>query len=141
MYKEVNGAYPIVDREMYDYYRQHRRGVAKGLNQFMLWEKAIGGLMTVMKNTLVEKEEGIYIKGFGYFYYAPSAYRRKRISILKRIMKQSFRVRCILEDERLKDKFIFNTGALQFMPEEGKEYKENLEYIKYKENLNKEWKK
>lgn len=140
MYREVKGQYPMVDREMYDYYRKNRRTVSKGLNQFMLWEKAIKGVMKLMKKHLIKNEEGIYIEGFGYFYFAPTLERRKRVSLLKYKMRTGRRVRCILEDNRLKDKYIFNTGNITIHPDTSVEYKENYDYIKYIENINIGWK-
>ena len=58
---------PLICREFYDYYRTHRRKVAKGIDQYMLFEKAVSGLLRLLRRLAVDTEGGIYIKGLGYF--------------------------------------------------------------------------
>ena len=40
----------------------------KGINQFMLYEKAVKGLLLVLKQMILESEGGVYIEGLGYFF-------------------------------------------------------------------------
>lgn len=57
----------LTSRDCYDFYRANRRSCPKGINQFLLFEKAVEGLFMVMQDMLVQSESGVYITGLGYF--------------------------------------------------------------------------
>ena len=57
----------LVTREFYELYKRRRRHVAKEIDQYKLFEKAVGGFLELLANSIVEEEGGVYIKGLGYF--------------------------------------------------------------------------
>ena len=59
----------LVDREFYDFYRKNRRKVAKGINQYNLFEKVADGLLRELKKLTILSEGGVHLKYFGYFCY------------------------------------------------------------------------
>lgn len=66
----------LICREFYDYYRQHRKKVAKGIDQYKLFEKAVAGLTTAIRNVAEQTEGGIHIKGFAYFCHVKETNKR-----------------------------------------------------------------
>jgi len=80
----------IVNRDAYDYYRKNRKKVAKGIDQYNYFVKAINGIFETAKKMLIESKGGIYIEGFGYFcnILMPYKIKRKRKvqnSLIKRV--------------------------------------------------------
>jgi hypothetical protein len=67
----------LMSRDFYNYYRENRAYVAKGINQQMLFDKAVGGLLQTLGEIMRESEGGIHIKDFGYFCHVKSANKRK----------------------------------------------------------------
>lgn len=57
----------LTDREVYDFYRENRARVAKGINDFNLFKKAVSGLFNLVRNIMKDSKGGIYIDGLGYF--------------------------------------------------------------------------
>ncbi len=57
----------LFDREVYDFYRQHRHKTAEGINEYRLYKKAVSGLIMEMIEMMYESEAGVYISGLGYF--------------------------------------------------------------------------
>ena len=57
----------LQSRECYDFYRENRKKVADGLNDFNLFKKAVSGLMKIIRYGQEETEGGTYIEGWGYF--------------------------------------------------------------------------
>lgn len=56
----------ISSREAYDFYRKNRKAVAKGIDQYNYFRKAVEGLMFVLKEMFLENEQGVCIRDFGY---------------------------------------------------------------------------
>ena len=98
----------LVDREMYDYYRANRRKVAKGIDQYKLWVKAVHGLMIVLKELVAENENGVYLEGFGYLHIDSSKKMTKRISLLRKKTVDIKKVNFIFDSEKLNKKFTFS---------------------------------
>ena len=71
--KEVD----LTDRVVYDFYRQNRREVAKGINQYNYFSKAVEGLLFVLQGMIAESEGGVYIEGLGYFACVKNKSKRK----------------------------------------------------------------
>ena len=67
----------LMCREFYDYYRTNRSYVAKGINQQMLFDKAVKGLLSMLGEIMRETEGGIHIKDFGYFCHVKSPNKNK----------------------------------------------------------------
>jgi hypothetical protein len=59
----------LLEREVYDFYRENRRRTAPGINDFNLFKKAVSGFFQLMKRYMEESEGGVYIEDFGYFCY------------------------------------------------------------------------
>lgn len=127
----------IIDRDMYDFYRQKRKKVAKEIDQYKLWVKAVHGILRTLKELAVENENGVYLEGFGYLYVEKYSEYKKRISILKKEKKDRYKVRFELEDEKLNEKYSFTPDNIKYWINSDKEYKPNLEAIKYILNVKK----
>jgi hypothetical protein len=56
----------LVCRDFYNYYRTNRRKVAKEIDQFKYFEKAVNGILTILRKAVLEEDEGVHIKSFGY---------------------------------------------------------------------------
>jgi len=57
----------ISSRESYEFYRQNRKRIAIGINQYNLFKKAVEGLFSLVANKLAKTEHGICIRDLGYF--------------------------------------------------------------------------
>jgi|SRR6187402_1953186 len=67
----------LVDREFYDFYREHRTHQALAIDQYNYFEKAVGGILKSLKKVTVETNGGVHIKGLGYFCHIKTKNRRK----------------------------------------------------------------
>jgi len=67
----------LVNREFYDFYRENRKKCAKGINQYMLFDKAVKGLLMEFKKMITTTDTGVHIKDIGYFCNV-KANRKKR---------------------------------------------------------------
>lgn len=70
----------LVDREFYDFYREHRTHQALAIDQYNYFEKAIGGMLKSLKKLVVETNGGVDIKGLGYFCHVRSKVKRRYTS-------------------------------------------------------------
>lgn len=129
--REILNAKQLIDRDMYDYYRDNRKKVAKGIDQYKLWVKAMNGFLETMKRMLIQNENGIYLEGFGYFYIEKKYQRKKRISLLRKEIKSIHRVCFKFEDESLNERFVFSTKKSTYVLDNTKNYEPKLEEIKY----------
>lgn len=76
----------LLDREVYDFYRENRYRAANGINDYNLYKKAVGGLFELLRKMVMESEGGVYIENLGYFCYIISNKKsRKRITEIKNI--------------------------------------------------------
>jgi len=57
----------LISRDFYDYYRENRTEVAKEIDQYKYFAKAISGLLRLIKKESHDREFGVYIEKFGYF--------------------------------------------------------------------------
>lgn len=91
-FKQIN----ITSREAYEYYRQNRKEVAKAVNQYNYYVKAINGICALLREIIIEEEEGIFISGIGYFgnvYYKDRLIRREnkfKKKYYKKVHKPNF---------------------------------------------------
>jgi len=126
---------------MYDYYRANRKKVAKEIDQYKLWVKAINGMLIELKQMVIECENGVYIEGFGYVRAEFSHKCKKRISILKKEDKDRHVVKFTSDNERIKDKFRFTRGGIAYILDNTLNYENKIDTILYKINLKKtRWK-
>lgn len=126
---------------MYEHYRKNRKKVAKGINQYKLWIKALAGLIIVAKELMTENENGLYIEGFGYFYFRKKNESRRRVSLLKKKIVDIFEIRFIFEKENLNERYRFRAGKTVYYPKRNKEYQSKYEAIKLKLQLEKQYRK
>lgn len=133
--KVISESKEIIGREMYDFYRQKRRKVAKEIDQYKLWVKAVHGILRTLKEMVVENENGVYLEGFGYFYIEPYLKYRHRVSILKKEIKNRHKIKFELDDDKLNQKYLFTTDRINYLIDDKKEYVPNLEAIKYLINV------
>ena len=99
----------LICREFYDFYRKHRRKVAKGIDQYKLFEKAIAGLTTAIRNTAEQTEGGVDIKGFAYFCHIKDENKRvnpTEKSFFKRRIKKYYYHYWFFPEEWLKGWYI-----------------------------------
>ena len=80
----------INSREAYDLYRTRRRSVAKEIDQYKLFVKAVNGMISYLFTLVKEAESGVYIKGIGYFFHNKSKnkVRGKNEPLMKRIKRR-----------------------------------------------------
>ena len=80
----------VINRDSYNLYKQKRRKVAKEIDQYKLFEKAISGILSCLMQMIRESENGVYIKGLGYFFHNKSdkKVKGKKETFFKRIKKR-----------------------------------------------------
>lgn len=93
----------LIDREFYDFYRQHRSHCAPAIDQYNYFERAVGGMLKSLKRLTVSTNGGVDIKGLGYFCHIKSKTKRKKP----------------LEKNPLKKHIKHNRYYFWFYPEEG----------------------
>jgi|TARA_R110000782_G_scaffold13491_1_gene39796 hypothetical protein len=141
MSREISNAEDLIDRDMYEFYKENRRTTAKGFNQYKFWRKGIKGLISIIKKGIIENENGVYLEDFGYFYMATYTEYMKRVSVLKKELKKEYTPSFIFEDIKLQNLLKYTSASIQINPKKGKEYYENLDTIRYKEqNKKSKWK-
>lgn len=136
--KTIKYAKEFIDREMYDYYRQNRRKVAKGIDQYMLWRKAIAGMIIVINDLIEDNENGLYIEGFGYFCAKKRALRKKRISIVKKIEETTYYLSLEFENNDLNRRYKFRRHGNIFFKKI--DYQPKFEAVKYEVDIKKKFK-
>lgn len=79
----------LISREAYYFYRQNRKKVAVGINDYNLYKKAISGLFNMIGDILTESEGGVYLEGLGYLCMVayPKEYKSsgKKVSLFQRV--------------------------------------------------------
>lgn len=90
--KHIRNTTFITTREAYDFYREHRHKVAKSIDQYNYFVKAVEGLFTVIHNMLVDSQGGVYMPGFGYFAYVrfPKKMKVRTKSLIKHRKEKYF---------------------------------------------------
>lgn len=136
MAKEHIMAKELINREIYDYYRAHRTKVAKGIDQYKLWVKAVNGLMMTLKELVITNENGVYIEGFGYIRAEKTGHSKKRVSILRKKDRPFHTIKFTPFDLRM-ERYNFTTGRIHYDLNSDLEYKEKLEAIKHTIDLKK----
>jgi hypothetical protein len=121
----------LTSREAYDFYREKRKKVAPGINEYNLYKKAIEGLFTVVKDMMVESEGGVYLEGLGYLCMIayPKEWKRGNIkskSLFQKLKKQQYYFPYFIPDVELKG------WTMSDAFEEKLERKANAQDIKYK---------
>lgn len=140
--KELSTSKELINRDMYDYYRANRKKVAKEIDQYKLWVKAMNGLLIVLKRMVCENENGVYIQGFGYIRAEKNSKFKKRISILKKEERNRYRILFTADNKAVQKRFKFTVGRCSYVLDNTKNYENKIDTILYKVNLTKtKWKK
>lgn len=120
----------LTSREAYEFYREKRKKVAPGINDYNLYKKSIEGLFTVIKDMMVESEGGVYLDGLGYLCMIayPKEYKSsgKKTSLFQRVKKYQYYFPYLITDFELKD------WTMSDSFEDKLERKANAQEIKYK---------
>ncbi len=119
----------LTSREAYDFYRQKRKNIAPGIDEYNLYKKAVSGMFNVIKDMMVESEGGVYIEGLGYFCNIayPNEWKTgKGKSLFQKIKKYQYYFPYFIPDVELKG------WTLSDAFEEKLERKLNSQEIKYK---------
>lgn len=96
----------LLDREAYEFYRQNRRRVSPGINEYNLYKKTVRGLFAELARMISSAQGGVYITDLGYFCYIalPKKKRRGRgSSILQRFEKKAVFTPYFFPDENFKE--------------------------------------
>ena len=95
----------LVDRDAYEFYKQNRRRVSPGINEYNLYKKTVRGLFAELARMLSSAQGGIYIAGLGYFCYVVSPTKRKKRkgSLMQRLKKKYVYTPYFFPDEDFKD--------------------------------------
>ncbi len=99
----------LVDREFYDFYREHRTHQALAIDQYNYFEKAVGGILKSLKKVTVETNGGVHIKGLGYFCHIKTKNKRKdpkEKNPLKKNIKKHNHYFWFYPDEDLRDWYL-----------------------------------
>lgn len=123
---------------MYEFYRKNRRKVAKGIDQYMLWKKAISGLLIAIKELVEERENGVYIKDFGYLCLEKAGTRRKKISPIKKQILQKYILSFMFDNPKLKKRYKYRSGKVDIVAQ--REHIPKYEAIIYNEQTKKQFK-
>lgn len=62
----------LISREFYEFYKTKRKNVAREIDQYKLFVKAVSGILITMREMMDESEGGLYIEGLGYFCHTKS---------------------------------------------------------------------
>lgn len=135
MSKELKQNFPnaqsLTSREAYEFYREKRKKVANGINDYNLYKKAVEGLFTVIKDMMVESQGGVYLEGFGYLCMIayPKEYKEtntKGKSLFQKLKKYQYYFPYFYPDVELKG------WTMSDAFEDKLERKMNAQDIKYK---------
>jgi hypothetical protein len=128
----------LVTRELYDHYRKTRRKVAKEIDQYKLFEKAVKGLLSQIHRMVEEAPGGLYLKDFGYIYVTTKTIRKKEKN---GILKKSVTIKKIntelFSKNAVKWNYIYYSAIRRKNNDPSIEYKymrEDIEYVKAIEN-------
>ena len=97
----------LINREFYEFYKTNRKSVAKEIDQYNYFVKAIGGILQLIKKEAYEREFGVYIENFGHFCFIRGK-NPKRNPLEKSPLKKSKKIFIwqhwfIPENDKLKD--------------------------------------
>lgn len=127
--KTLRQEYDIKSREVYDFYRKHRKKPCKGIDQYNYFKKSIDEIFAIIARMMVESEGGVYISGLGYFCFVkyPKKCKDRKNKNKYIILKKERYFPYFFPDKRLKswtmsEAFNFRIYYLK-SKSESKEYK------------------
>lgn len=102
----------LINRDFYEFYRNHRKKVAKEIDQYNYFVKAVGGILLMVREQAYKREFGVYIENFGHFCFIRGK-KAKKNPFEKNPLKKSkksfiWQHWFIPESEELKD-WYYNT--------------------------------
>lgn len=93
----------LIDREVYDYYRENRRRQSKTIDQYNYFVKAVEGLFRVISEMIAQSEGGVYIEGLGYFCCIKKVVKNRSESLTLRGRKKISYVPFFFPDKAFED--------------------------------------
>jgi len=132
-HKRIIKAEKLICREFYEYYREHRTKVCKGINDYNLFKKAVSGLLSVIRRKASEVEGGVHIKKLGYFRYVQSKNERKKRKKTKSFFEKTVKYKnyffYISLDEKF-DGWQYSPKLMCDMHKKNIEYKNHIKAIR-----------
>ncbi len=128
----------VTNRDSYDLYRKKRRKVAKEIDQYKLYVKAVNGLLSCLLEMVKEAESGVYIKGLGYFFHNKSDKLKKGIhgSFFTRMKKRYTYSMDFYPDNELSDWYITFTSDVNYKKKEYTVYFDTVDSISELDTVN-----
>ena len=114
-HRRLGDVYELLDREFYDFYREHRKYKSKGIDQYNYFVKCVNGIFETIYSTLKETDGGVYIYNFGYFHFIKSRKKRrkkKETNILKKYKKEYYYRLWFTPDKGLTDWYLYSKMKL-----------------------------
>ena len=93
-------------REFNEFYKKERRKPSKIIDQYNYFEKAVHGMLSELKQMMVESENGVHLKGFGVLYKKPFGILMHKISLFAQKKKYRRLVDFYLEDDFLRREYL-----------------------------------
>ena len=63
--------------EFHEFYKEHRKKVYYRLNRKRQVMASVNGILLTLKNMMVEYRGGVYLEGFGYFFFLRNTHKTK----------------------------------------------------------------
>lgn len=57
----------ISSKEAYEFYKENRKTVVKGISRYSCFKKAVEGMVSTLTKMIIENENGVCIRDLGYF--------------------------------------------------------------------------
>jgi hypothetical protein len=110
----------VINRDLYELYKQKRKKVAKEIDQYKLFEKVVSGIFSCLMQMIKDSENGVYIKGLGYFFHNKSdkKVKGKREPFIKRIKKRYVYHADFYPDDSLEGWYITYTNNTNYNKKE-----------------------
>jgi hypothetical protein len=96
----------LMTREFYDFYKKIRRRNSPQINQYNLFVKVVGGMMTEMRRMMEETQYGISFKGLGIMYKRPFGELLKKVNMFTQKTLNRNMANFYLEDDYLRGEYI-----------------------------------
>ena len=117
----------LINREFYEYYKEHRTENSPAINQYNYFVKAIKGIIRIINAKIKTDDEGVYLKGLGYFCFLEGKERqKKRRSVFDKKKRYNLPYLYFYPEDSLKDIYIYSTQRTS----EDIEYKPNILAVK-----------
>lgn len=90
--------------EFHEFYKQHRKKVYYRLNRKRQVMASVNGILLTLKNMIVEYKGGVFIEGFGYFFFLKNPHQTRKTkakTLLGKFKKYNKFYPCFIADTEL----------------------------------------